>query len=83
MDRRVQQKGQMALTLNASISQLVVAAKDYVLRRHLDSLRRVQRSVSDACMGMDGRNGGTCAIFVIPDLRHHRRHIWMAERTAS
>lgn len=55
---------------------MVVATKDHVLRPHLDSLRRVRRSVSDVCMGVDEKSGGTSAIFVIPDLRNHRRYCW-------
>lgn len=47
---------QVWLTLNASISLWVVAANSRVLRPHLDSLRRVQRSVSDVCMGEDKSN---------------------------
>ena len=57
-NRTVWQRGQVGLTLNGSISQLVVAAKDHVLGPHLDSPRRVWRSASDVCMGMDERNGG-------------------------
>lgn len=70
----------MGLTLNASISQFMVAAKDHVSRPHLDSLRKVQRSASDVCMGVDGTNGDVYTIFVIPDFRHHRRYFWMPER---
>lgn len=72
-NRTVWQRGQVGLTLNGSISQLVVAAKDHVLGPHLDSPRRVWRSASDVCMGMDERNGGLYAIFVIPDRRHSRK----------
>lgn len=45
------------------ICPLAMAAEDYVLKLHLDSLRRVQRSVSDVCTGVDERSGGVYAIF--------------------
>lgn len=54
-----------------------------MLRPHLDSLRSMQRSGSEVCMGASGKGGGMFALFVIPDLRHHRRYCQMAERTAA
>lgn len=67
----------MGVSMNTSFSQWVVAAKYHVSRTDLDLLRRVQRSASDVCMGVDESNGGTFAIVVIADLRHHRRHCRM------
>jgi len=43
----------LSLILKASISQSVVAAKTHVLKPHRGSLRRVQRSADDVCMGVD------------------------------
>ena len=55
----------MGLTLNGSINQLVVAAKDHVLGPHLDSLRRVWRST---VMSEWERMGGivACMLFCHP-----------------
>lgn len=62
------------------ICPLAMAAEDYVLKLHLDSLRRVQRSVSDVCTGVDERSGGVYAIFfLIPYLSHHRGYFWQGK----
>lgn len=48
---------------------------------HLDSLRSVQRSLSDVCLELDEGIGVMGAAFVIFDLRYHRRSHQMAEGT--
>lgn len=55
-----------------------MAAEDYVLKLHLDSLRRVQRSISDVCTGVDERSGGVYAIFFFNPLSQPSQRIFLA-----
>lgn len=69
-DRRIWRIGPKDFVL--SIHQLVVTDKSHALSLQVDSLRRMQRSVSDVCLGVDERGGDMCAIFISPGLRDHR-----------